>query len=234
MYVRTFIYMPCFNLLHMKKGYFSCFRTVYFLSFLYVCKHNPNVLKSKMSKMYKLIMIMVCCLASLSQVRSQTVAVKSNLLSDATLTPHVGVELALHKQVSVDVSGEFNGWTINKKSWKHWDVQPEVRYWLFECFNGHYLGLNGLYMDYDMQGVVWPLGMKKDYAYDGKAYGVGLSYGYQLYLTPRWNLDISAGVGYTYLKYDKYNFADHLYLGKYKNNYFGLCKASIAIVYIIK
>ena len=89
-------------------------------------------------------------------------------------------------------------------------------------------------MDYDMQGVVWPLGMKKDYAYDGKAYGVGLSYGYQLYLTPRWNLDISAGVGYTYLKYDKYNFADHLYLGKYKNNYFGLCKASIAIVYIIK
>lgn len=78
-------------------------------------------------------------------------------------------------------------------------VQPEARYWLHEKFNGHYFGVHGVYMDYDMSHVNFMSVMKKDFAYDGNAYGGGISYGYQLYLSPHWNIEFSAGVGFRIL-----------------------------------
>lgn len=167
---------------------------------------------------------------------AQWIAVKTNLLYDATATFNLGFEAALQKHVSVDVSGNFNSWTFpNDKSLKHWMVQPEVRYWLHEAFNGHYLGLHAHYADYDVAGIRLPAGMKPDYCYDGYSYGVGLAYGYQLYLSPRWNVEFTVGGGYTYLEYDKYDFPkeEGWSLGKFRNKYWGLTKAGISIVYLI-
>ena len=78
--------------------------------------------------------------------------------------------------------------------------------------------------------------MKKDFAYDGNAYGGGISYGYQLYLSPRWNLEFSAGVGFVHFEYDKSAFpaTDDNVSAKYRNNYFGPTKLGVSITYIIK
>lgn len=114
-------------------------------------------------------------------------------------------------------------------------VQPEARYWLHEKFNGHYFGVHGVYMDYDMKDVNFISVMKKDYAYDGNGYGAGISYGYQLYLSPHWNIEFSAGLGFIHFEYDKSAYpssGDVAY--KYRNNYFGPTKLGISIVYIIK
>ena len=110
--------------------------------------------------------------------KAQTVAVKSNILYDATATVNLGAEVAFNRHWSLDISGNYNGWDVaSDKSWKHWMVQPEARYWLHEKFNGHYFGVHGVYMDYDMSHVNFMSVMKKDFAYDGNAYGGGISYG---------------------------------------------------------
>ena len=103
--------------------------------------------------------------------KAQTVAVKSNILYDATATVNLGAEVAFNRHWSLDISGNYNGWDVaSDKSWQHWMVQPEARYWLHEKFNGHYFGVHGVYMDYDMSHMNFMSVMKKDFAYDGNAY----------------------------------------------------------------
>ena len=102
-------------------------------------------------------------------------------------------------------------------------------------FNGHYFGVHGVYMDYDMSHVNFMSVMKKDFAYDGNAYGGGISYGYQLYLSPHWNIEFSAGVGFLHFEYDKSAYpADKEPAYKYRSNYVGPTKLGVSIVYIIK
>ena len=129
-----------------------------------------------------LVLICLCCAFC---ARSQVVAVKTNTLYDATTTLNLGVEVACNKHLSLDISGNYNPWTFSDdKSIKHWLVQSELRYWLHERFNGHFLGVHVLYADYEVAGKTLLNVMKSDYAYDGNAYGGGISYGYQLYLSP--------------------------------------------------
>ena len=163
-------------------------------------------------------------------------AIKTNALYWATSTPNLGFEVGLAKKITLDVSGNYNPWKFgNDRQIKHWLVQPELRYWLHERFNGHFLGVHALYADYDVAGKTLLNVMKSDYAYEGNAYGGGISYGYQLYLSPYWNIEFTAGVGYVRFKYDKTSFpAGQEAAGSYRNDYFGPTKLGISIMYIIK
>lgn len=77
--------------------------------------------------------------------KCQKMAVKSNLLYDATATINAGVEFRLAPRWTFDVSGNYNGWTISgDRKWKHWMLQPEARYWLCDRFAGHFLGAHVL------------------------------------------------------------------------------------------
>ena len=64
----------------------------------------------------------------------RNVALKTNLISDAALSPNLGVEVGLAPKWSLDISGRMNLWTINNHKWKHWLVQPEARYWFCRRF----------------------------------------------------------------------------------------------------
>lgn len=184
----------------------------------------------------KRIYFILICLCCAFCARSQVVAVKTNVLYDATTTFNLGAEVAFNKHLSLDILGNYNPWTFSDdKSIKHWLVQPELRYWLHERFNGHFFGAHALYADYDVAGKALLNVMKSGYAYDGNAYGGGLSYGYQLYLSPHWNIEFTAGVGYVRFKYDKTPFpASEAAAGSYRNDYFGPTKLGISIMYIIK
>ncbi|MDE6177021.1 MAG: DUF3575 domain-containing protein, partial [Paramuribaculum sp.] len=48
-----------------------------------------------------------------SSVSAQDVAVKTNLLYDATATVNLGAEVGLARQWSFDLSGNFNGWSVD-------------------------------------------------------------------------------------------------------------------------
>ena len=71
----------------------------------------------------------------------QTVALKTNLLYDATATVNAGLELGMAPQWTIDLNGNYNGWSTGGiKKWEHILVNPEVRYWLCERFAGHFFG----------------------------------------------------------------------------------------------
>jgi hypothetical protein len=171
---------------------------------------------------------------------AQQIAVKSNLVYDATGTANLGAEYAINKKISVSLSGNYNGWTIQKpQSWQHYLVQPEVRYWLREPFNEHYFGLHGIYAGFDVHRMTLPFfGFTRRNLYtDGTAYGGGLSYGYHLYLTPHLNLEFSLGVGFLQLKYYKYLYTEDMSVKDdvhhLMRSYIGPTQIGISLVYII-
>ncbi len=66
-------------------------------------------------------------------------------------------------------------------------MQVGGRYWLYEAFVGHFFGGQLSYVDYDLGS--------RTQRYDGRAYGIGLSYGYAWMLSKRWNVSVEAGFG---------------------------------------
>ena len=174
--------------------------------------------------------------------KGQDVAIKTNLLYDATATVNLGVEVGLAPKWTLDVSGNFNGWDMsNDRRWKHWMVQPEARYWFCDRFSRHFLGFHALGGQYNFGG--WRNGVSflgtdlnklKDHRYQGWAVGAGVAYGYALVLGEHWNLEFEIGLGYAYTRFDKFECvgcgkrveedADHHYVGP--------TKAAINLVYL--
>lgn len=192
-------------------------------------------------KLKKALVALSLFLASIPAIQAQNVALKTNLLYDALLSPTVGIEFGLAPKWSFDVSGTLNAWTINNKKWKQWMVQPEARYWFCQRFAGHFLGLHALGGQYNFGNLDIPfkfLGTDfstlKDYRYQGWFVGGGIAYGYSWILDKHWNLEAELGIGYIYTRYDKFRCQD---CGKrveedVPHNYYGPTKAAINIIYV--
>ena len=79
------------------------------------------------------IIITVSLLLSLIIPRSsaQTLALRTNLLYDATLSPNLGVEVRLDSTWSAGINVGFNAWDIDKsknKKWRHILIAPNIRH----------------------------------------------------------------------------------------------------------
>ena len=138
-------------------------------------------------------------LAFAGSASAQKVAVKTNALYWATTTPNVGLEFAVAPRWTVDFAGGYNPWTFNKEKnikAKHFLVTPEIRYWFCEAFQGHYIGLNGNYTQFNVSG--------NPGRYQGWAVGAGLNYGYAFPISRRWNMEFTAGLGLWYTEYDRF------------------------------
>lgn len=165
--------------------------------------------------------------------------IKSNLLYDATLTINLGLEFLISPRMTFDFPVNYNGWTFSdNKKFKHVLVQPEFRYWLCDPFQKHFVGFHGHYGYYNIGGIDAPFGFfptLESNRYQGWLAGVGVSYGYALYLGPRWNMEFTVGFGYTYLHYKKYECVEcGEYRGKFDKHYVGPTKIGLSLVYLIK
>ncbi|MDR1500021.1 MAG: DUF3575 domain-containing protein [Tannerellaceae bacterium] len=187
--------------------------------------------------MGKLLVSFLFSIFIISAAYSQQIAVKSNLVYDATGTINVGGEYAINKTFSVNLSANYNGWVLKKPyTWKHYLVQPELRYWFRESFNEHYVGAHLLYIGFDVERMSLPFfGFTRKSLYtNGVAYGGGLSYGYHLYLTPRMNLEFSLGLGFMRLSYDKAeSYRNPGETKPWTRSYIGPTQIGVSVVYII-
>ena len=87
------------------------------------------------------VLLVVATAGMMQGVKAQNVAIKSNILADAFLNPNLGIEIGLAPKWTLDITGQFNTWTLsNNRQWKHWAVQPEIRYWFCDRFSGHFVG----------------------------------------------------------------------------------------------
>ena len=79
--------------------------------------------------MKKVSILIVLVLGCFIESKAQKVALKSNLLYDATTTMNLGLEFGLARKWTLDVPVNYNPWKPdNGRRLRHWGIQPEVRY----------------------------------------------------------------------------------------------------------
>lgn len=178
---------------------------------------------------------------SVSTASAQKWAVKTNLAYDATTTMNLGVEIGVAPKWTLDISGNWNPWTFSdNKKWKHWLIQPEMRYWTCKRFGGHFIAghlWGGVYNVGNIHGLPDFLGTNfsrlEQNRYEGWFVGAGVAYGYAWMIGKHWNLEAEIGVGYAYTKYDVYRCPKcGSKLGSNNHNYFGPTKAAVSLVYL--
>lgn len=177
-----------------------------------------------------------------------TIAIKSNILSDAMSTINIGLEVALSKRWTFDFSVDYNPWVFSdNRKMKYLLFKPEVRWWIKNRFDGHFIGANINYSIFNWGGMLpWGFNSGKTFGiitntnilnhrYEGWSTGVGVNYGYRWKLTPRLGMEATIGMGYAYRKYDKYNCirCGDMIESSFKH-YVGPTKIGISLIYNIK
>lgn len=159
-------------------------------------------------------------------VYSQDIAMKTNGLYWATSTLNMGVEAALSSQVTLEAAVAYNPWTFKENKKMHLLLaQPEIKYWLCEKYEGHFVGIH-------LHGAQFYGGFGSK-LYDGYLAGGGVTYGYDWILSPHLNLEAAIGVGYAHLWYKQSPNLPCIKCQEKKNgNYIGPTKAALSLVYI--
>lgn len=189
--------------------------------------------------MHKRLYIYIVCLCAAFAVSlagghdasAQQVAVKTNALMWAAMTPNLGCEVVVGEHSSVDLSafGHSKPYGINSKLLA---FQPEYRYW----FNGRpmireYIGIAAMIANYDIS--------MNRYVYTGNALSLGLTGGYAFHLGSNWRFELSGGFGVLnfwqkfYYETDDY-FADKTVAANSWGYKLFPAKLGVTFTYIIK
>lgn len=181
---------------------------------------------------------------------AQKVAVKTNSLYWATATPNMGFEFAMGDRWTFEIAGGYNPWTLDKESnikAKHFLVTPEFRYWFCESFQGHFIGINGNYTQFNVGGILVPELFyeveSEGYFLDdlqyrrsqGWAAGAGITYGYAWPISRRWNMEFTLGIGWWYTEYDRFEAkVCGMFQDSVSRHVFGLTDLGLSFIYMIK
>ncbi len=171
---------------------------------------------------------------------AQKAALKTNIVSDALLSPNLAIEVGLAPKWTLNTAGQLNLWSVDGHKWRHWLVQPEARYWFCRRFQGHFLGLHAIGGEFNFGNIDVNanfLGSDfrklKDRRYEGWGIGAGIGYGYDWILSRHWNLEAEIGIGWIHARYDEYPCTVcGTKLGSGHHNYFGPTKAALNLVYL--
>ncbi len=200
------------------------------------------------SKFFRIALV-ISFLLSAVDAGAQKVGLKTNLLYAATGTVNFAPEIAVGPRTTLDIVATCNipgllyygDKALNRKLW-HWTAQPEIRFWHTEAFNRGFVGIHAGGGAFDAGGINLPLGIFPDFGthrYEGWMAGLGVSYGWQWWVSPHWNFEATLGFGYLYLVYNRFggaggsasqiidqpNFVDH---------YFGPTKIGLSFSYLFR
>lgn len=167
-------------------------------------------------------------------------ALRTNLLYDATLSPNLGVDVRVDSTWTVGLLAGFNAWDIDKaknKKWRHMLFSLRARRYLNEMvlWKG-YLETDLIYSHYNVGNTSIPFGLysaTKDRRLQGDLVALGGKYGYSWILGRDWRIEAEAGVAVGYTWYKEYD-CPHCgtFLGD-GDRIFLLPQLGINIVYII-
>ncbi|MCD7722251.1 MAG: DUF3575 domain-containing protein [Prevotellaceae bacterium] len=179
----------------------------------------------------------VALFSAVTTAHAQKFALKTNALYWATSTPNLGAEISAGRKNSVQVFYGLNPWKSSSgKSIRHWSLQPEYRHWFCGAYDGWFIGVHAMGGQFNMGNIKLPFGILstlETHRYEGWYVGGGISAGYQWALSVHWNIEASIGVGYDYIKYDKFECGQCGVKEKSSHtNYVGPTKAAVNLIYI--
>lgn len=192
----------------------------------------------KKFKLLGRVSMFVFLLGSLSvPALSQNVALKTNLLYWGTATPNLGVEASLARKHTLQLFYGLHPWkSTSGRTLRHWVLQPEYRYWFCESFNGWFIGAHLMGGEFNVGNYELPFKLfpkLKDNRYEGWYAGGGVTVGYQWMISRHWNFEASLGVGYDYVKFDKFKCGVcGEKMGSDVLHYVGPTKVALSFLYI--
>ena len=139
--------------------------------------------------LYRCCFILGVIILNIQFINAQRVALKTNLIDWATLSPNMALEVRLNPKFSLDMSATANPFLFKVADIKatHFRFQPELRYWFNRPMARHFMGIGLLGGFYNMQFG--------SHIYEGDILAAGLTYGYVLVLSRHWNMEATVGVG---------------------------------------
>ena len=191
--------------------------------------------------MKRFLILSVVLLTSVAGLRAQnTWALKTNLLSDVTTTPNIAYEFAIAPRWTIETSFSANLWPLGHINFRHASVQPELRYWFCDRFNGAFISINavGGYI-YNLGGIynfskIHPMlpNLLDDSLQEAILIGGGLSVGTDIVLSRHWNLEMEVGIGYMYVKGHEFRNGVEVQGNFSTFDYIGPNRLSLALVYL--
>lgn len=188
------------------------------------------------------------------------IAIKTNLLYDAVMTPNIEIERWFGKRNQWSVMAEWNfpwwQWHNKERVYEVNEFGLEFRRWLFRgvCPDEQTLvrdpetgklkpkdpskhwWLTGHFIAFYLAGGYYDLEWRY-HGEQGDIYSAGFTYGYAINLSRHWNMEFSASVGYIHSPYTHYEaeHRDDILFAKYKKyfNYFGPTKLKVSIAWLL-
>ena len=172
-------------------------------------------------------------------VKQPRVALRTNLLYDATLTPNLGVDIRVDSLRTVGLLAGVNAWDIDKaknKKWRHMLFSLRARKYRDFLFHKGYFEGDLIYSHFNVGNTKIPFGIYsavKDRRLQGDLVALGGKYGYSWILSRTWRIEAEAGVAVGYAWFKEYDCAHcGTYYGK-GDRIFLLPQLGINVVYII-
>ena len=157
-----------------------------------------------------------------------SLSLRANLLRWATLTPDLGIEWRVNRNIGILVNGSWTSWSWKDKDRRYalWRISPEFRYYIGNEKNGY---IGAMYHIGEFNYKLAKTGKQ------GDLQGGGLVGGYQLKMNSCLNLDFTIGLGCTHADYDKYEVKDgvHVRCGTVNKNYWGVNQLGVTLVWKI-
>ena len=171
--------------------------------------------------------------------RQPRVALRTNLLYDATLTPNLGMDVRVDSAWTVGLLVGINAWDIDKeknKKWRHMLFSLRARKYRDSLFHKGYFEGDLIYSHFNVGNTKIPFGIYKgvqDRRLQGDLVALGGKYGYSWILTRNWRIEAEAGVAVGYAWFKEYDCAVcGTYYGK-GDRIFLLPQLGVNVVYII-
>lgn len=174
------------------------------------------------------------------RVPQRRIALRTNLLYDATLSPNIGVDVRVDSTWTVGLLAGINAWDIDKeknKKWRHMLFSLRARKFLNDSvFHKGYIEADVIYSHFNVGNVKFPFGLYKsvrDRRLQGDLVALGGKYGYSWILARNWRIEAEAGVAVGYAWFKEY---DCPHCGTFLGNgdrIFLLPQLGINVVYII-
>ncbi len=197
--------------------------------------------------MKKQVFLLLALFLSCSTVWGQPkdVAIHTNLVYDACITPNIGVEMNVGRRITVGANAIYAWWSNESKHkyWRVWGGDVYGRWWFGKkarqgSFSGHHVGVYVGAITYDIKTKETGTGQ---IAYPFNYY-CGGEYGYSFRLAKNLKLDCSLGLGYMGGQYKTYeslpvsSFTDDyhkVWKETRRRNWWGPTKAEVSLVYVL-
>lgn len=194
--------------------------------------------------MSRVIILLYFLIGVIGMCVCQTVGVRTNALYLFTTTPNIGLDVRVGARSTLTAFVGYNPFRFSNSSVSeeasspklmHWLGEGEYKYWLCRPYERWFVGGFAGYCDFNVGGFRLPFtDMFRSNRYEGYAAGGGISCGYQWAFARRWGVELSAGLGYIYIRYAKYSSDPCAApLKEAARHWVGPAKLALSVVYYI-